>query len=96
MNQIVHPNYPLRDIDETIFPVHAEWLRNRLDDYVHGKIPVYFCTDINLESATLCSAVQTLQGNHLLQGGYFNVMLDERHRRRSVQMINDKNGAGWD
>lgn len=81
------PYSHLRDLSDAHCHVLANSFRKCRYDFACGVITVYFSSTVNLAAATYATTVLNIDGIKLLNDGYYVVMLDGRHRFRSVEML---------
>lgn len=95
MDRIADPNNPLRHIDEANWHTLARLFCRYRYDYACGVIKVYFLFTIDPEGATYATAMHFFGSMNVLIDGYRIVMLDGRHRRRSVKILCNGDGIEW-
>lgn len=84
-----------RNFDESHHRVLAVLFHKSKYDWVHGIVTAFFSPAFNRVGTTHAGSLHNMYGKKLLKDGYCKVMLDERHRLRSVKLLRDDNGVSW-
>lgn len=95
MDQILVPNNPLCEFDEADCRVLPWSFHNYNYDNAPDMIMVYFSSTLNIEGATYVTAVHNACRMKQLEKGCYMVRLDDRHQRRSVEMLKVEDGVKW-
>lgn len=90
LDQVVNANIFLNDIEVARFCVLALSFCNYNHRYAICMTTVYSSHTVNPEGPTYMTAVYNADGMGLLSVVYCVVMLDVRHRRRSIEMSTNK------
>lgn len=89
--QIVARNHSLRDIKESHCCALTKSLCKCKLDNERGLMTAYFFIAVNRVGATYDSAVHDVDGKKILKNDYGMVMLDDRNRGRTWEMVRDEN-----
>lgn len=95
VDQILNPNNPLQDVDETHYPALTEFLCLYKYDYASGMITVNFFRAVRPESVAHESAEHNVDGRKSVKDGYCTVTIHEQHLSHSLEVSRDKDSVRW-
>lgn len=92
VDEIVHLNNPLRDIDEAQCRALEQSFCKYTFNNARGLTIVYVSAAVNLARAIYASAIHDIDCKRLFKDDYRMVMPDGRHQRRAVELVRNKDG----
>lgn len=95
VDQKADQSKPLRDIDEAYCGTLARSFCSYNLDHARGMKAVYFSSTVNPEGSTYVTAVHNVDARKVLKYGYYLVILDNHHRRRSFKSVRDRDAAEY-